>query len=114
RATLTSTATPTTAETTSAPTTAETANTPIVNAPPVTSEIEAPEPAPTKAQIETRADPKPAPPHGGGPRVQIPQPTNSAKTLPTVTAQPPPKKNCDPPFVMDPATGRKKYKLECL
>jgi hypothetical protein len=28
----------------------------------------------------------------------------------------PPKTNpaCDPPFTIDPATGRKKYKIECL
>lgn len=27
---------------------------------------------------------------------------------------PQPKKNCEPPYVLDPETGRKKYKLECL
>ncbi len=36
-------------------------------------------------------------------------------STPPVTAKPPkPNPACDPPFTIDPATGRKKYKIECL
>jgi len=31
-----------------------------------------------------------------------------------VAPPPAPAKNCDPPYTVDPATGRKKYKVECL
>ncbi|MDB5215968.1 MAG: serine/threonine protein kinase [Myxococcaceae bacterium] len=39
-----------------------------------------------------------------------------AAPAPPVAAPKPPKTNaaCDPPYTIDPATGRKKYKLECL
>ena len=33
---------------------------------------------------------------------------------PCPVAKPKPNPACDPPFTIDPATGRKKYKLECL
>ena len=33
---------------------------------------------------------------------------------PVTTQKPPPKPNCDPPFTIDPASGRKKYKMECI
>ena len=41
------------------------------------------------------------------PAPQRPQPA-------PVAAPKKPNKNCDPPFTVDPATGRKKYKVECL
>jgi hypothetical protein len=31
-----------------------------------------------------------------------------------VAAKPKTNAACDPPYTIDPATGRKKYKLECL
>lgn len=33
---------------------------------------------------------------------------------PATTPKKPPNKNCDPPYTVDPGTGRKKYKVECL
>jgi eukaryotic-like serine/threonine-protein kinase len=55
----------------------------------------------------------------------IPEPAASAAEPPKVVARPafaaaprraaPPRPNpCEPPYTVDPATGRKKYKLECL
>jgi hypothetical protein len=40
----------------------------------------------------------------------------SPSTPPVVGAKPVVKPNaaCDPPYTIDPATGRKKYKMECL
>jgi serine/threonine-protein kinase len=61
--------------------------------------------APSKAAKE--------PPNGGYAGVAIVR----TATPPTPTVAPPkaPKLNpCDPPYTIDPATGRKKYKLECL
>lgn len=52
--------------------------------------VTAVKPAPTPAPAPVRYTPPPAP------KVEAP------------------KKNCDPPYTIDPATGRKKYKLECL
>ena len=49
--------------------------------------------------------PKPAPP-----------PAHTVKPVapkPSVAAPAPPRKNCDPPYTID-ATGRRKYKLECM
>ncbi len=39
----------------------------------------------------------------------VPAPPTTKK----VTPPPPPPSNCDPPWTIDPVTGRKKYKLEC-
>ena len=35
-------------------------------------------------------------------------------TAPKPAAKPTKKPGCDPPYSVDPATGRKKYKLECM
>ncbi len=37
-----------------------------------------------------------------------------APPSPPKPPSPPPPPKCDPPFIIDPATGRKKYKMECL
>ncbi len=64
----------------------------------------------TSSSATTTADPAPK---TTGARVTLPPPPPPPP--PPVTAKPP-KTNaaCDPPYTIDPATGRKKYKLECL
>ena len=89
----------------------------------------------TPEPTSDRAIPDPPPPESTDPSTVDPKATSSApvvttkpppsavpqstvKPIPTTpktvqTAPPPPKKNCDPPYTID-ATGRKKYKLECM
>ncbi len=70
--------------------------------PPDDIDVAPPEPkTPTSTSVVA---PKPPPP---------PHVTTKAPPKPSVTSPPPPRKNCDPPYTID-ATGRKKYKLECM
>lgn len=48
-----------------------------------------------------------------GATVRSPPAVTTVRKPPPTTA-PPPNKNCDPPYTVDPGTGRKKYKVECL
>jgi len=60
-----------------------------------------------EAEASARSPAQPPPPTFGRPPLRPPPPAPPA----------PPPKNvdaCDPPYTVDPATGRKKYKLECL
>jgi eukaryotic-like serine/threonine-protein kinase len=66
----------------------------------------------------------PAPPAVAAPRAIVPAnppaaPKTTAAPSPPAPAQPPPaqvpaKPNCNPPYVIDPATGKKHFKVECL
>ena len=80
---------------------------PAEPAPAGSAEETAPEPRPSNSTAIVHAKPSPVAPHP----VVKPSPTPKSST----PAQPPPaaKKNCDPPYTID-ATGRKKYKLECM
>jgi hypothetical protein len=71
---------------------------------PTTSPSKAAAPSSSSTTTTTAADPPPKP-----------APPRAAPPPPPVTAKPPkPNTACDPPYTIDPATGRKKYKLECL
>jgi hypothetical protein len=81
--------------------------------------------APNEVAHELRGIAIIKPPSGGSKANHDPAgaPVEPARQVIAHTAQPPvvvtqpkvTKSNmCDPPFTMDPATGRKKYKLECL
>jgi serine/threonine-protein kinase len=52
-----------------------------------------------------------APTHTATPHITTHAPATPATKK--VTPPPPPPSNCDPPWTIDPVTGRKKYKLEC-
>ncbi len=77
-----------------------------------------PDPPPPEETNEPDRDPEPVPKPSATTPPPVAKPTATAKPIatapkPTATAAPPPKKNCDPPYTID-ATGRKKYKLECM
>ena len=50
--------------------------------------------------------------------VSAPHPTSVRPAPPVAPVRPPvvttPRKDCNPNYTVDPATGRKKYKLECM
>ncbi|MBX3222110.1 MAG: serine/threonine protein kinase [Labilithrix sp.] len=70
-------------------------------------------PAPAEPP-EDDTDPKPAATATVKAPVATAHPTPKAPTPPKPSVTPPPsKKHCDPPYTID-ATGRKKYKLECM
>jgi hypothetical protein len=78
---------------------------------------EATPPQPTTDAGATQASPKPAsprpPPTGGAvaPPVARPPPRPAA---PAAAPRPAAKPSCSPPYVIDPATGDRRYKPECL
>ena len=72
--------------------------------------VAAPPSAPVKAGPGEKETALPAAPPPKAPFV-APRPSPKPATPPI--AKPAPAVNCDPPFTIDPATGRKKYKREC-
>jgi serine/threonine-protein kinase len=60
----------------------------------------------------------PSPPAPAASAARAPSTHPAARPAPLPSAQPVPagaaKPNCNPPYVIDPATGDRKYKLECL
>ena len=62
----------------------------------------------TRASVSAVASAAPAPPRTASVRPPAPPVTRA----PSVAA--PVRKDCNPPYTVDPATGRKKYKLECM
>ncbi|MBX3201383.1 MAG: protein kinase, partial [Labilithrix sp.] len=82
-------------------------------APPANTDRDIPDPPPSIATADEPADDDtPAPSAPVKPTVK-PTVTTKPPTPPKPTISPPPKKSCDPPYTID-ATGRKKYKLECM
>ncbi len=78
------------------------------------------------APVAAIPDPEPTPsvmpsapvPTAAGTTAPAPHPVWVRPTPPVTTAKPAvvaaPRKDCNPPYTVDPATGRKKYKLECM
>ncbi len=67
-------------------------------------------PSGTRASVSAVASAAPAPPRTAW--VRPPAPPVTTARAPTVAA--PARKDCTPPYTVDPANGRKKYKLECM
>jgi hypothetical protein len=64
-----------------------------------------PTPTPTSTSTSTSTRTPTPPPHSPKPAPADPHP---------IASPPAPKPNCTPPFTLDPTTGKKKWKAECL
>ena len=81
-------------------------------APPANTDRDIPDPPPSVTTTDEPAeDDTPAPKATAVP--VKPTVTTRPPSPPKPTVAPPPKKSCDPPYTID-ATGRRKYKLECM
>jgi serine/threonine-protein kinase len=91
----------------------------------VTAGAETTRPSISVTELPKAAEPQPEPPPAAvlAPRAAAAEPMAAPKPVPAVaphavpqpaSAPPPGKPNCNPPYTIDPANGRKHFKVECL